>query len=84
MHGIHKKEKEEDDEVYHDLDLAKIDREIANFSTNVAKLTGDKTLKGAAAKMKKASVIIAKISKYDSVTDKIVTHYMNVNVLLGP
>jgi len=29
-------------------------------------------------------VIIAKLCKYDPAQDKVLTHYMNVNVLLGP
>jgi hypothetical protein len=75
---------EEEDATFKELDLAKVDKEIALFSSKASELTSNADIKSHAAHLQRAMVVVVKIVKYQPATGKFLTQYQDINLLIGP
>jgi len=74
----------EDDKEYKNLDLEKISKDFEQFQEGIKALDAEEEVKTNAADLMRAISVLVSQSKYLPVSDKFVTKYQNVNVLVGP
>ncbi len=77
-------DEDEDEGGYEELDVAKISAEMQNFKEKVKTLANKDSVKKAAQGMMRDFVVAIRQTKYDPTTDKFLSKYENINVLVGP
>lgn len=74
---------EEDEEGFKELDDNKIEQEIKTYVEKID-LLKQNDIKTEATKLYQGAVVLVKITQFDASTNKFLTKYENVNVLVGP
>ena len=77
-------EADEEGETYQDLDLATVKEEMDRFAEAVKSLASNEAVKSKVDSMMRDIIVLVRQSKYDAESDKFLTSYQNVNVLVGP
>ena len=77
-------DRESGDQEYKDLDMEKISKDFEKFIEGVKALDADDEVKTNSEQLMRAITVLISQSKYNAETDKFVTKYQNVNVLVGP